>query len=119
MTDMDKSTILREAILNKYKSVRAFAIEADIPYSTLSTAMERGVEGMAYATMIKICEKLQLNPIDLTPLEDDSSVSEQIVAHKVMKYYFMLNSEGRQQALGIIRDYTEIPKYTNACNENK
>lgn len=109
---MDRSVLLKEAILSKYKSIRAFSIEMEIPYSTLATAMERGIDGMAYGTVIRICEKLNLNPIDFKPLDAPSDVSEQIVAGNVMKYYFKLNSQGREQALGIIRDYTEIPRYT-------
>ena len=64
---MDKSLLLKQAVLNKYKSVRAFAIDMNIPYSTLATAMDRGIDGMAYGTVIRMCERLGLNPLDFTP----------------------------------------------------
>ena len=38
--------------------MRQFAIDLEIPYSTLVTALERGIEGMAYGTVIKMCDKL-------------------------------------------------------------
>ena len=37
---------LKEAILAQYKSVRQFSGVMGIPYSTLVTALERGVDGM-------------------------------------------------------------------------
>ena len=49
-----KTLILKKAILSRYKSIRQFAGEMEIPYSTLVTALERGIEGMAYSTA-KIC----------------------------------------------------------------
>ena len=55
---MTKAEILKREILSQYKSVRQFAIEMQIPYSTLVTALDRGIEGMAYGTVIKMCDKL-------------------------------------------------------------
>ena len=62
---MTKAEILKKEILRQYRSVRQFAMEMNIPYSTLVTALERGIEGMAYGTVIKMCDKLSLNPVDL------------------------------------------------------
>ena len=61
---MTKAEILKKEILRQYRSVRQFAMEMNIPYSTLVTALERGIEGMAYGTVIKMCDKLSLNPVD-------------------------------------------------------
>lgn len=70
---MTKAEILKREILRQYRSVRQFAMEMGIPYSTLVTALERGIEGMAYGTVIKMCDKLSLNPVDFTSLERDAS----------------------------------------------
>ena len=32
------------------------------------------IEGMAYGTVIKMCDKLSLNPVDFTSLERDASL---------------------------------------------
>ena len=42
---MTKAEILKKEILRQYRSVRQFAMEMNIPYSTLVTALERGIEG--------------------------------------------------------------------------
>ena len=39
---MTKAEILKKEILQQYRSVRQFAMEMNIPYSTLVTALERG-----------------------------------------------------------------------------
>ncbi len=108
---MTKAAVLKKEILNHYRSLRQFAMEMDIPYSTLVTALERGIEGMAYGTVIKMCSKLNLNPIDFTSLERDTSVSEQLLENRVMQYYIKLNAEGRQKILDIMEDYSQIKKY--------
>ena len=63
---MTKAEILKQEILRQYKSVRQFAMEMEIPYSTLVTALDRGIEGMAYGTVIRMCDRLSLNPVDFS-----------------------------------------------------
>ena len=41
---MTKAEILKKEILKQYRSVRQFALQMNIPYSTLVTALERGIE---------------------------------------------------------------------------
>ena len=107
-----KAEVLKRVILSQYKSVRQFAVEMDIPYSTLVTALERGVEGMAYNTVIRICEALSLNPIDFTPLEEGEGLSVQITTKRVMEKYGRFNRDGRRKILEILDDYSQIEQYT-------
>lgn len=108
---MTKAEILKKEILAQYRSLRQFAIEMEIPYSTLVTALERGIEGMAYGTVIRMCNKLNMNPIDFTSLDRDTSVSEQLLENRVMQNYLKLNTEGRDKVMSIMADYVEIDKY--------
>ena len=78
-----KAEVLKKVILSQYKSVRQFAVEMDIPYSTLVTALERGIEGMAYSTVIRICDALSLNPVDFSPLDEGDGLSAQITEQDV------------------------------------
>lgn len=108
---MTKAEILKKEILNKYRSVRQFALEMSIPYSTLVTALERGIDGMAYGTVIRICDKLNLNPVDFSSLEDNAVLSEQILENRVMASYMSLNQQGRDRALEIMEDMAQLDKY--------
>jgi hypothetical protein len=116
---MTKAEILKKEILRQYRSVRQFALDMNIPYSTLVTALERGIEGMAYGTVIKICDKLSLNPVDFTSLDRDTVLSEQLLENRVMQYYVKLNQEGRDKVLDLMDDFVQIDKYKAKGKKNK
>lgn len=109
--NMSKSDILKIEILKQYRSIRQFAMEVNIPYSTLITALDRGIEGMAYGTVIMICDKLGLNPVQFTPLEGDSALGAQLLERRIMESYARLNREGRDKVLGLMEDFCQLDKY--------
>ena len=108
---MTKAEILKQEILKRYKSVRQFALEMEIPYSTLVTALDRGIEGMAYGTVIRMCDKLSLNPVDFSTLEKGEVLGEKILENRVMQYYIQLNKKGRKRILEMMEDYVQLEKY--------
>lgn len=108
---MTKAEILKKEILSQYKSVRQFAIELQIPYSTLVTALDRGIEGMAYGTVIKMCDRLNLNPVDFSSLEKGATLGEKILENRVMQYYVKLNKTARKKVLELMEDYVQLEKY--------
>ncbi len=108
---MTKAEILKKEILAQYKSVRQFAIDMSIPYSTLVTALDPGIEGMAYGTVIRMCDKLNLNPIDFTPLEGSKDLGNMIIENRVMQQYIKLNKPGRKKILEMMSDFSELEKY--------
>ena len=59
---MTREQRLRNAILNRYVSLRQFAKDAGIPYSTLTTILTRGVGGASFDAVIAICRALELDP---------------------------------------------------------
>ncbi len=63
---MSRELILRNMILDKYVSLRQFAKEIDIPYSTLMTLLARDVGGASFDIVIKICRKLEIDPLELS-----------------------------------------------------
>ena len=116
---MTKAEILKKEILKQYKSVRQFAMEMNIPYSTLVTALERGIDGMAYGTVMKICDKLSLNPVDFTSFEREASLGEKLLENRVMQYYIRLNEDGREKILGLMDDFVQIDKYKAGKSKKK
>ena len=116
---MTKAEILKKEILKQYRSVRKFSLELKIPYSTLVTALERGIEGMAYGTVIKMCDKLNLNPVDFTPIEKDSSLGARLLENRVMQSYMKLNQEGRDKIMDLMDDFTQIDKYKVKAKKGK
>ena len=64
-TTQSREQKLRNLILDHYVSLRQFAIAADIPYSSLTTGLSRGIAGMQFDTVIKICKVLGIEPMEL------------------------------------------------------
>ena len=116
---MTKAEILKKEILRQYRSVRQFAMEMNIPYSTLVTALERGIEGMAYGTVIKMCDKLSLNPVDFSSLERDASLGAQLLENRVMQNYVKLNQTGRDKILELMDDFVQIDKNKPKAKKTK
>ena len=65
MSPMSRELYLRNLILDNYPSLRQFALEADIPYSSLMTILSRGVGGASFDIVMQICNKLQIEPSNL------------------------------------------------------
>ena len=64
---MTREQKLRNLILDRYSSLRKFALEADIPYSTLMTLLSRDIGGASFDTVIRICRTLCVNPAEFYP----------------------------------------------------
>lgn len=62
---MTREQMLRNLILDRYPSLRNFAFEADIPYSTLMTLLSRDVGGASFDVVMQICKALQIDPLVL------------------------------------------------------
>lgn len=62
MTTEDK---LRQYILTKYRSLREFSQEIQMPYSTISTIMNKGIQGTSVNKIITICQALGISTDDL------------------------------------------------------
>lgn len=52
---------LKQEILLRYKSVRAFTTAVDIPYSTLDSVFKRGIANAGISTMLKVFDALDLD----------------------------------------------------------
>ncbi len=62
---MTREQLLRNLILDRYQSLRRFAIETDIPYSTLMTLLSRDLGGASFDVVMKICRALGIDPMEL------------------------------------------------------
>lgn len=62
---MKRELLLRNLILDRYPSLRQFALAADIPYSTLLTMLSRSVGGASFDTVMHVCSALAISPEDL------------------------------------------------------
>jgi len=74
---MSREWMLRNLILDRYPSLRSFAVAADIPYSTLMTLLSRDVGSASFDVVIRICRTLQIDPMVLEKQSNGSLSSQQ------------------------------------------
>ena len=89
---------LKGFILTKYHSIREFTQSIDMPYSTMTTILKRGIDNSNVQNIIKICQALEISADDLAdghivPIEkpsNDLTKIEDIIAETTQK---LLNSD--------------------------
>lgn len=52
---------LKEFILSRYKSIREFITEIDMPYTTIDSMFRRGIENSSVAIVVKVCKGLGIS----------------------------------------------------------
>lgn len=58
---MDKAEVLKELIKKNYKSVKEFALDCNLPYTTVYTILQNGVSKANVNNVITICKKLNIS----------------------------------------------------------
>lgn len=106
----ERSQKLKEIILQKYPSIRAFAREAEIPHGTLVSALNHGIDGMAWGKLDYICRFLDIDATDLEPVcHVENTASE--MEKRLLAYYNRLNDLGRAKVEEYVKDISRIAAY--------
>lgn len=116
---MDKTQKLKDIILSKYSSIREFAKFAGIPSTTLTSALDKGIGGMAIDRVIKICEILDIDVKTFNPLNienNENSLSKEETT--LLENYNKLNVLGKDKLLEYSNDLIETPKYIDIKENN-
>jgi len=90
---------LKNEILRKYKSVRAFTNTINIPYSTLDSVFKRGIANSGVSTMIKV-----FNALDL----DIESTQSGELRHRISEYKNSPSATGSAPGMDTYDIYAEI-----------
>lgn len=64
---------IKELIIEKYGSVRQFALKIDVPYTTIDSILKRGIDNSNVSNVIKMCKALNIS-IDKT-IESNELIS--------------------------------------------
>lgn len=68
---------IKNLILSKYRSLRAFALASGFPYSTLDTMLKRGVRSANLSSVFRLCDALgisadELSKGNIVPLKEEA-----------------------------------------------
>ena len=80
---------IKNEIKRKYKSVRQFAAAIDVPQSTIISGLRKGIGGMAFDTVVKMCSALGIK------LSMNSGVFMDKEKSELLEYFGELDDRGR------------------------
>ena len=106
---------LRKEILKQYGSVRAFTNEIGVSYSTLDSALKRGISNAGVSTMIRVFQALQLDIENIQrgdlyySAENENAPSRKDAA--LLAMFNQLNEEGQEKLLDYADDLVQSEKY--------
>ena len=109
---------LKNIIKTRYKSVRAFTNQFEIPYTTLDSVFKRGISNSGISTILKIFGSLNLD-VESIPTgiltEKSPAPAETDTGDKrldgIIGNYHQLNEAGQQQLADQAESLTYMPKY--------
>ena len=58
---MSPEEVLKDFILSRYKSVRAFTESIGMPYGTIASIFKRGIQNSSIVNVIRICTALNIS----------------------------------------------------------
>lgn len=100
-----KSLMLKNEILRQYDSIRAFAKASNIPHGTIVSALNHGIDGMAYERVIKMCDLLNIDYITFEPRRNDfMNLTKD--ENRLLAYYDRLSNEKKKKVIEYIKDIT-------------
>ena len=105
---------LRDYIIKKYKSIRAFTKAVDLPYSTIDTMLRRGVGGTAVTTVIKVCQTLGLdvNSLETGQIKELVTISPfSPQKQRLIRNYDGLNADGQTKLVDYSDDLVNSGNY--------
>ena len=122
---MNREEFLRTIIKDRYGSLRAFAKNIDMPYTTLVSMLKRGISNAGIDNFLKICKYLNIPPESLygndATFLDKSSIT-------LIRNINLLSAENKKLVLDYI-DFLKNPVHTdleiksyyklNSSNKNK
>ena len=92
---------VKKMILAKYPSIREFARQTGIPHGTIVSALNNGIERMAWSRVVKICDVLDLDCVTFEP-RVPGELSD--MERRLLAYYTRLNETKKGKVLQYIED---------------
>ena len=100
-------------------TLRQLAIKADVPYSTLYSAVKRDSDGMTLELLKRISHALNISLYSLADFDLASeAVTEEINTNRresqLLSHFRTLNDNGQTVAVERVQELTQIPAYQRA-----
>ena len=94
---MDELTkLIKTEIKKQFRSVRQFSMYIGVPQSTIVTALQKGIGGTSFETIMHICDVLDIKPVageNLIYLDKDK--------RELLERYSRLDAEGQRSVRAV------------------
>lgn len=110
---MNKTEIVKELIQKTGLNLKAFSQKADLPYSTLRSMLERGVENASVNNVIKVCSTLNISIESLYEMAENDKNTLSKKETTLLENFNKLNDLGKDKLIEYSYDLIETPKYIN------
>ena len=89
---MDELTkLIKTEIKKQFRSVRQFSMYIGVPQSTIVTALQKGIGGTSFETIMHICDVL-----DIKPVAGENVVFMYGEKRELLERYSRLDAEGKR-----------------------
>ncbi|MBQ1504601.1 MAG: transcriptional regulator [Clostridia bacterium] len=110
---MDELTqLIKKEIKRQYRSVRQFSLAIGVPQSTIVTALQKGIGGTSFSTIMTICKVLGIKPV-----LGEQGIFLDRESRQLLERYMLLDERGRQTVLALteveVLRATADPLYDN------
>ena len=114
ISHVSKTELIKDLISKTGLNLKAFAIDADIPYTTLRSILERGIENASVNNVLKICSTLDLTIEEIFNMSEVNKASDPLSDEQILllKNFDNLNDLGKEEALKRIAEMNMVPYYT-------
>lgn len=115
---MDKTEYLKQLINDTGLKMKAFSEKADIPYTTLRSMLDRGIENASVNNVLKICKTLN---ISIETLYDKCNNNTFLMSEEEQQHiqnFRKLNVVGRKKVSTYTNDLMDSGKYEKLQTTN-
>ncbi len=89
---MDELTkLIKTEIKKQFRSVRQFSMYIGVPQSTIVTALQKGIGGTSFETIMNICDVL-----DIKPVAGEKTLFMTGEKRELLERYDRLDTEGKK-----------------------
>lgn len=113
---MNTEQQLKELVIAKFGSIRNFALQIEMPYSTVDSIFKRGILNASVTNIIRICDVLEISVDSLSRGIVEPKVMPDAATHlttgeqELLRIYRSLNSTGKELLLSAVRVYDGNPE---------
>lgn len=101
-SSVDMTEKMKMEINRQYSSIRAFAKDCGVAHGTIVSALNNGIDGMAWGKVRKMCNCLNIDCGTFEPNYEGETLSNQ--EQRLLAYFSKLSEKGQKKTIEYMQD---------------